>query len=63
MDDFEYDYLPNDLITTFSDHHMYSAYTHKFDSLNMADVMCRAWEEGLKCFCVFGLINEFDDEF
>ena len=61
MDGFEYSYLPNDLIAVFSDKNMYSVYTHKFDDMNMTEVMYRAWSKGIKCFCVFGRIQGYED--
>lgn len=61
MDDFEFGYLPTDLIAVFSDKNMSSVYTYKFDDMNMTEVMCRAWSKGIKCFCVFGKITGFED--
>jgi hypothetical protein len=61
MDDFEYSYLPDDLIAVFSDENMRSVYTHKFDDMNMTEVMYRAWSMGIKCFCVFGKISGYED--
>ena len=61
MDDFEYSYLPEDLITVFSDENMKAVYTHKFSDLNMAEVLYRAWSRGIKCFCVFGKIYGWED--
>ena len=64
MDEFEYGYLTNDLITVFSpnirrfpDHdpkdHLWldMAYTHKFDSLNLNELQFRCWAAGIKVFC------------
>ena len=61
MDDFEYAYLPEALITVFSDENMQSVYTHKFDDMNMTEVMYRAWSKGIRCFCVFGYITGYED--
>ena len=61
MDEFEYAYLPSDLIAVFSDENMHSVYTHKFDDMNMTEVMYRAWSKGIKCFCVFGKITGYED--
>ena len=61
MDEFEYSYLPEDFITVFSDENMKSKYTHKFDGMNMAEVMYRAWSQGIRCFCVFGKITGYED--
>ena len=60
IDEFEYGYLPDDLIAVFSEENMKSVYTYKFDDLNMTEVMCRAWAKGIKCFCVFGYINGYE---
>lgn len=64
MDEFEYGYLTNDLITVFSptirrfpdpdpkDHlWLDMAYTHKFDSLNLNELQFRCWAAGIKVFC------------
>lgn len=61
MDDWEYAYLPDDLIAVFSDENMKSVYTHKFDDMNMTEVMYRAWSKGIRCFCVFGRITGYED--
>ena len=61
IDDFEYSYLPEDLITVFSDDNMRSVYTHKFSDLNMTEVLYRAWSRGINCFCVFGKISGWED--
>ena len=61
IDDFEYSYLPEDLITVFSDKNMYAVYTHKFDDMCMTEVLYRAWAKGIKCFCVFGKITGWED--
>lgn len=60
IDEFEYGYLPDDLIAVFSEENMKSVYTYKFDDLNMTEVMCRAWAKDIKCFCVFGYINGYE---
>lgn len=61
MDEFEFGYLPADLIAVFSEENMHSVYTHKFDDLNMTKVMFHAWSKGVKCFCVFGKIAGWED--
>ena len=61
IDSFEYSYLPEDLITVFSDENMKAVYTHKFSDLNMTEVLYRAWSRGINCFCVFGKINGYED--
>lgn len=61
IDQFEYSYLPDNLIAVFSDENMKSVYTHKFDDMNMVEVMYRAWSKGIKCFPVFGHITGYED--
>lgn len=63
MDEFEYSYLPEDLITVFNPEHVTFesdssdhiritlAYTHKFDSLDLNEFQMRCWMEGIKVFC------------
>lgn len=66
MDEFEYSYLPKDLIAVFSpnirrfnnhlnepkDHFWIDyAYTHKFDSLDLNELQFRCWAAGIKVFC------------
>ena len=65
MDEFEYGYLPKDLIKVFDPNiktfpvenpkdHLWLdlAYTHKFDSLNLNELQFRCWAAGIKIFCV-----------
>ena len=54
-------YLPEDLITTFSDDNFESVYTHKFCDMNMVKVLHKAWTRGINCFCVFGKISGFEE--
>ena len=61
IDNFEYSYLPEKLITVFSEENMKSVYTYKFSDLNMTEVLYRAWSKGIKCFCVFGKITGWED--
>ena len=64
MDEFEYEYLPKDLITVFDpkissfpsenpkDHlQLTLAYTHKFDELDLNELQFRCWANGIKVFC------------
>ena len=61
MDEFEYGYLTEDLITVFSPNirrfsekdHLWldMAYTHKFDTLNLNELQFRCWSAGIKIFC------------
>ena len=67
MDEFEYSYLPEDLIKVFDPNikrfpdmlnvpkdHLWldMAYTHKFDNLNLNELQYRCWATGIKIFCV-----------
>lgn len=74
MDEFEYGYLTEDLITVFSpnirrfpDHdpkdHLWldMAYTHKFDSLNLNELQFRCWAAGIKVFCCMNHNGYSDD--
>lgn len=66
MDEYEYDYLPDNFIKVFKPEirifndpvepkeHLWldMGYTHKFDSLNLNELQVRCWTEGIKIFCV-----------
>lgn len=67
MDEYEYDYLPENLITVFDPNiktfpkdnpkdyfWLDMKYTHKFDSLNLNELQFRCWAVGIKIFCVSG---------
>lgn len=75
MDEYEYDYLPEELITVFdpniktlSDIHdnlknyfrLDMKYTHKFDSLNLNELQFRCWAAGIKIFCCMTSIEEYE---
>ena len=60
IDDYEYNYLPDGLITVFSSDSYESAYVHKFCDMDMGKVLKAAWEKVIHCFVVFGKINQFD---
>jgi hypothetical protein len=49
MDTFEFDYLPDDLITVFNGKKDV-VYTHKFDDLDLNDLMIKCWEAGIHTF-------------
>lgn len=70
MDEYEYEYLPNELIAVFDPNiktfpkenpkdHLWLdfKYTHKFDSLNLNELQFRCWAEGIKIFCCIGGYN------
>ena len=63
-EEFEW-YYPNrqneELITVFDPKHYDAIYTHKFDAMDMAEVLKRAWERGIKCFVVKGRISGYED--
>jgi hypothetical protein len=54
MDQYEYDYLPNDLIGVFEGHDGSTSltYTHKFDGLNMNELMVKCWNQGIHVFYI-----------
>lgn len=74
MDEYEYGYLPENLITVFKpkirtfpadnpkDYLLLEmAYTHKFDSLNLNELQFRCWAAGIKVFCCMN--GSEDDEY
>lgn len=68
IDEYEFDnYYPksrnleDQIITVFKPENYKSVYLGKFDEMDMGLVMKKAWEQGVKCFCVFGKCNELDD--
>ena len=61
IDEYEEGYLPEDLITVFSDDNFEAVYTHKFCDMNMTKVLYTAWSRGINCFVVFGKINGYED--
>ena len=46
MDEFEYEYLPDELIKPFTDYPQV-AYTHKFNDLDMDDLTAKCWAKGV----------------
>ena len=75
MDEYEYDYLPEKLITVFNpviktfnnmlnepkDHlWLDMSYTHKFDSLNLNELQFRCWAAGIKIFCCMDGVQEYE---
>ena len=61
MDEFEFDYLPDDLITVFSEENMKAVYTHKFCDLDTQLLTRLCWEKGIKMFVWYGLMNGYED--
>ena len=59
MDEFEYDYLPDDFIAVFSKDNMEAKYTHKFYELDTQELTRLCWERGIYMFCWYGPVNEY----
>lgn len=51
MDEFEFEYLPPDLITTF-DRYPELEYTGKFDDLDIDKLTALCWQQGVFIFCL-----------
>ena len=62
MDSFEFDYLPDDFITTF-DKFPQVVYTGKFDDLDMDDLTVICWQRGIKIFAFNAGHNEFPPKY
>lgn len=73
MDEFEYDYLPEKLITVFNPNirifptdnpkeHLVldMEYTYKFDSLDLNELQFRCWAAGIKVFCCMSNAKEYE---
>ena len=58
-EEFEW-YFFDELIAVFSPDNCQSVYTHKFDEMDIGEVMIRAWSKGIKCFCVLGKITGYE---
>ncbi len=56
LDEFEFDYLPNDLIAPFTEYPKL-VYIHKFDGLCMNKLTSVCWIRGIK---IFALDNGFE---
>lgn len=61
MDDYEFDYLPDDLIAVFSKENMRAVYTHKFSDLDIQLLTKVCWERGLKIFAWYGRLSGYED--
>ena len=61
MDEFEYYYLPTDLITLFSEYPKV-VYTHKFDDLDMDDLTAECWNRGIHCWVFDAGHDEFPQQ-
>ena len=61
IDEDEYkDYFVDGIVTVFSEDDYKAVYTHKFDEMDLTEVMKRAWLNGIKCFCVLGKITGYE---
>lgn len=58
MSEFEFDYLPKELITTF-DQYPSVTYTYKFSDLDTDHLTVRCWKEGVKIFVFDARHDEF----
>lgn len=65
MDEYEFGYLPSDLIAVYdpSKYKVYAdgsvgtedtVYNHKFDDLDLGELMFRCWNNGIHVFCLIG---------
>lgn len=61
MDEFEIDYLPDDLIAVFSEENMKAVYTHKFSDLDTQLLTSVCWKRGIKMFVWYGLMSGYED--
>ena len=52
-DKYEYEYLPDDLIAVFNGKKELT-YTHKFNDMDLNDLMVKCWNQGIKCFYMIG---------
>ena len=57
MDEFEFGYLPSDLIAPWAEYPKVT-YTHKFDSLNTNDLTAICWSRGIKIWACFTAFSE-----
>lgn len=57
MNEFEYEYLPDNFIGVFKKDNIETVYTHKFDDLDLVELQIRCWEQGIPIMIICGLIN------
>jgi hypothetical protein len=60
LDEYEFEYLPNDFIGVFNPDRLYTVYTHKFDDLDTNVLTKECWKRGIKMFCWFGSIDSYE---
>lgn len=58
IDDFEYEYLPKDLITTY-DKYPQTVYIGKFSDMDMNKLTAECWKRGVKIWVFDDGHNEF----
>ena len=58
IDEFEFEYLPDYFITTFSNY-PYLKYTHKFDDIDINKLTAKCWKKGVFIFCLDNGNDEF----
>ena len=61
LDEFEYSYLPNNLIAPFS-HYPNLVYTQKFDGLCMNRLTAECWKRGIHIWVCDNGLCEYMDE-
>ena len=58
MDEFEHSYLPEKLITVFTEYPNVT-YTHKFSDMNMSKLTDKCWKEGIHIWVFDAGHNEY----
>jgi hypothetical protein len=58
---YKIDYIPPQLVTVFSDENYASVPVEDF-TYDMEPILYEAWDQGIKCFCVFGDVIRIDNE-
>ena len=57
MDEFEYGYMPQDLIGVFERGNIETVYTGKFDALDLMELQIRCWEQNIPIMILDGIIT------
>jgi len=60
LDEFEFDYLPKDLITVFTDYPSV-VYNHKFSDMDMDKLTAACWDKGIFIWVFDAQDNEYPD--
>jgi hypothetical protein len=58
LDEFEYEYLPNDFVAPFSEYPKLK-YTGKFDALDIDFLIATCWKRGIHVFCLDNVGNDY----